>query len=120
MGDAERAAGADEPGGGVQGSVEPARLAEDRIRSYLSNPTDPNARTNARGRSQARRTRNRQERFEGAKFGIELNRMVVLPSGQMQLTVIVPHDDIMEAFKLRETPGLLLEASVKPVERIIR
>lgn len=91
----------------------------DRVTSYLSRPGDPNARTNA-AKGKTRRGRRTRPDFGGCKFGIELGQIIHLPSGQMKVTLFIPYEDKAEALKLTETAGLLLEASVKPVERIIR
>jgi hypothetical protein len=65
-------------------------------------------------------TRKQIPTFEGCKFGFELSRMVVLPSGQWQATVLIPAEDREAAYALSLAPGLLLEASVTAVEGIIK
>jgi hypothetical protein len=46
--------------------------------------------------------------------------MIVLPSGAVQLTAIVPYEGQAEVLKLGHTSGLLLEASVSAVDGVIK
>jgi hypothetical protein len=84
----------------------------ERLHQYFLNPSSKT--------TPVRRIRSNRPDFAGAKFAIELTRMVVLPSGGLQLTLVVPFEDKAEAFKLSDTPGMLLEASVKAVKRRIK
>jgi hypothetical protein len=71
------------------------------------------------GKTATRRKRKELPKFEGAKFGFELKKMIVLPSGAWQLVVDTPAEDRDEVFKLSLTAGLLLEASVSLVEGLV-
>jgi hypothetical protein len=54
--------------------------------------------------------------FEGCRFGFDLISFQHVPSGQMKIVIMVPYEDKVEALKLTDTPGMLLEASVTPVK----
>lgn len=93
----------------------------DRIRHYIANPADKKTQESLRrqGKKSASRGRPKERtRFAGATFAIELRDYKVLPSGQTQLTLLVPFENKAEVFKLTDTPGMLLEASVSAVEGI--
>jgi hypothetical protein len=49
-------------------------------------------------------------------MGFELAGVKFLPSGQAQITFLVPFGDRDEAYKLTATSGMLLEASITAVE----
>ena len=61
----------------------------------------------------------KRPKFTGARFPIEIGEVKHLRSGQMQIQVVVPYEGKAEALKLTDTSGMLLEASVSPVEGVI-
>jgi hypothetical protein len=61
--------------------------------------------------------RKRATHFEGAHFVFETGDIRILRDGRVQVTVVVPHDSVDGALKLRTSYGILLEARVAAVKR---
>lgn len=86
----------------------------DRIARYLANPKSKRYR-NRNSPSLTKRNK-RTPDFTQATMGFELAGVKFLPSGQAQITFLVPFGDRDEAYKLTATSGMLLEASITAVE----
>ncbi len=90
--------------------------------TYLNDPKNLRVQEVLKSKPKTKTRRGRKEtpEFAGAKFGIEVTDMRVLPSGGWRLVCHTPAEDRDEVFKLSLTPGLLLEASVEAIEGRIK